>query len=217
MILFIPPGMALNGSWGAGRQRSLSCLIDAGNFGDGLADLGDRALVECLNVRDHDIMYGLQRLARETAQPSFVSPVLREALLVTLSADLLRHLSILDRREAGASGLAPWRMRLIEDRIRSPEPLPKVSELAALCRMSTRHLARAFKNETGATLRQRIKAAGLARAQQMLAEGHAPIKQIAGQLGFASTSSFSSAFLRATGNRPKDTRARGGDGAPRPS
>jgi len=47
----------------------------------------------------------------------------------------------------------------------------------------------------------------------MLGEGRVPIKQIAAQLGFASTSSFSSAYMRATGDRPKDTRARSGCGS----
>jgi len=213
MILFIPPGMTLEGTCGAGRQRSLSCFIDASNFDGRLGDLSDRALLECLDIRNADVLHDMHRLSREIDQPSFVSPVLKDALVITLSADLLRHLCAIGEADGGASGLAPWRMRLIEERIRSPEPLPRVAELAALCKMSTRHLARAFKSETGATVRERIKAAGLARAQQMLTEGRVPIKQIAAQLGFASTSSFSSAYMRATGDRPKDTRARSGCGS----
>jgi len=210
MILLIPPGLTLEGTWGAGRQRSLSCFIDASNFGGRLNDLSDRALLECLDVKNGDVLHDMRRLCREMDQPSFVSPVLKDALVITLSADLLRHLCAIGEADSGATGLAPWRMRLIEERIRSPEPLPRVAELALLCKMSTRHLARAFKSETGATLRERIKAAGLARAEQLLAEGRTPIKQIAAQLGFASTSSFSSAYMRATGDRPKDARARGG-------
>ena len=208
-ILFIPPGMTLAGSCGAGKQQSLSCFIDARYFDNAQDDLTDRALVECLDIKSIDVWNGLRRLLREKLHPDLASPIFIEGLLITISVDLIRHLQSVKVRTSGLSGLAPWRMRLIEERIRSEEPLPSVAELADLCRMSRRHLARAFRNETGGTLRDRIKAAGLARAQQMLADGSAPIKQIAADLGFAGTSSFSSAFLRATGTRPTDARARG--------
>lgn len=208
-ILFIPPGMTFSGSCGAGKQDSLSCFIDARHFANALDDISDRALVECLDVRSADVCNGLRRLLQEKLNPGLASPLFIEALLITVSVDLIRRLQDVKARTTGQIGLAPWRMRLIEERIRSEAPLPSVAELADLCRMSRRHLARAFRNDTGATLKDRIKAAGLARAEQLLADGDAPIKQIAADLGFAATSSFSSAFLRATGVRPSEARARG--------
>lgn len=213
-ILFVPPGMTFYGSCGAGKQQSLACLIDSRYFEGKLENINDLALLECMNVKSSDVSYGLRRIARELVDPDFVSPLLTEALLITLSVDLVRHLSSIRSPGGMDCGLAPWRMRLIEERIRSVQPPPSVSELATLCRMSTRHLARAFRNETGTTLVQRIKAAGVARAQEMLAEGSLPIKQIAAELGFSTTSSFSSAFLRATGERPRDARIRAQVGGP---
>ena len=211
-ILFIPPRMTLNGSCGAGTQTSLSCFIDGRYFESALEDLNDRALVECLDVKNIDVLKGLQRLLQEKLHPDLASPIFMEGLLIAVSVDLIRHLRNVKMRKAGPSGLAPWRMRLIEDRIRSEGPMPSVAELADLCRMSRRHLARTFRNESGGTLKDRIKGAGLARAHQMLADEDAPIKQIAADLGFAGTSSFSSAFLRATGMRPTDARTRGRSG-----
>lgn len=208
-ILFVPPGLTLNGSCGAGKQRSLSCFIDSGYFENSLEDLSDRALLECLDVKSANVWHSLRRLLHERLTPDLASPIFVEALLVTISIDLIRHLREVKARHSAPSSLAPWRMRLIEERIRSEEPLPSVAELADLCRISRRHLARAFRHDTGETLKDRIKAAGLARAQQMLAEGNTPIKQIAADLGFAGTSSFSSAFLRATGTRPAEARAHG--------
>lgn len=207
-ILFIPPGMTFYGACGAGKQQSLICLMDDHYFEGNLENISDLALLECLDIKNTDISYGLRRLAKEVADPCFISPVLTEALLVTLSVDLVRHLSQVRAADSRETGLAPWRMRRIEERIRSLQPLPSVGELADLCRMSTRHLARAFRNETGATLGQRIKAAGVARAQELLADERFSIKQIAVKLGFSNTSSFSSAFLRATGERPKEARTR---------
>lgn len=207
-ILFVPPGVTFAGSFAPGRHRSLCCRIDARYFDGRLDGLKGRALAECLDVKSLDVAHDLRRLAREVAQPSFVSQVIREALLVTLCADLVLHLQSIPASPARIAGLSPWRLRLIEERIRSPEPLPKVEELAALCRLSTRQLSRAFKDETGQTLQARIKTAGVARARQMLAAGDLAIGDIAARLGFSSHASFTAAFVRATGSRPKDARDR---------
>ena len=205
-VLFVPAGMSMRGSCAPGRHQSLSCFLDAGLFALEADRLDDGALAESLHVQSRAVRRGLIRILREVTRPSLASPLAIEAAATLLAVDVARHLR--GRESAGEKkgGLSPPQMRLLEDRIRCPSPLPTVAELASACGVSERHLARAFQQETGRTLGEYVAAAGLERAWRLLTETETPIKGIAAELGFASGASFAFAFRRATGRRPRDVR-----------
>ena len=207
-VLFVPAGMAMRGSCAPGQHQSLACFLDASLVALDPDRLGDGALSESLHVQSRAVRRGLIRILREVTRPSLASPLAIEAAATLLAVDVARHLRGREAAGEKRGGLSPPQMRILEERIRCPLPLPTVAELASACGVSERHLARAFQQETGRTLGEYVAAAGLERAWRLLTETVTPIKQIAAELGFASGASFAFAFRRATGQRPRDVRGR---------
>jgi AraC family transcriptional regulator len=205
-ILFVPAGMSMLGSCGAGRQQSLSCYFDSALFSFRSGRLDDGSLAETLHIESPLVRNGLFRILRETSQPSLATPLAIEAAAMLLAVDVVRHLDGRGEGRVKKGGLSPTQMKLVEDRIRATAPLPTISELAVACGVSERHLARAFQQETSRALGDYINAAGVDRAWRLLTDSDLSIRQIAGALGFAGSSSFSFAFRRATGRRPRDVR-----------
>jgi AraC family transcriptional regulator len=206
-ILFVPAGLAMLGSCQASFQQSLACFIDPALFALEIGRLEDGALAETLHIGSPVVRRGLIRILRETSRPSLASPLAIEASAMLLAVDVARHLQgHHGPSDKKTGGLSPTQMRILEDRIRAPLPLPTVAELARACGLSQRHLARAFQQETGRTLGEHVNAAGVERAWGLLVDSDLSIKQIAGSLGFSRSSSFSFAFRRATGQRPRDVR-----------
>lgn len=205
-VLFIPPGLPLVGTCPPGPVDRLGCLLDAALFEDLLTDLSDRALQHCLDLREPNVLRSLQQVYFEMVRPKLGSGLMVEAQLISACIELARHLQRFPNETHG--GLPAWKMRKIEERLRADEPPPTVAELAQLCNMSTRHLARAFAKGSGQSISGHVRAACLARAQQMLAEGELTLTQIALKLGFSSRSTFSVAYRRQTGRSPLQDRGR---------
>jgi AraC family transcriptional regulator len=198
---------------GAPPRRLISCRIDQERFrqATGLGRAWDEAkLRACMDVRGEPIRSGLKRLAGEAAAPGFASDLLVEGLGLTVMAEIARYL----RRARGAAaalrgGLAPWQLRRIADAVEGmPDIPPSLSDLAALCNVSPRHLMRAFKQSTGQTVTAYAEAARLRHATRLLCETDLALSDIARQLGFAAPSGFSHAFRRAVGETPSAFRRR---------
>ncbi|CAN7652147.1 helix-turn-helix transcriptional regulator [Phenylobacterium sp. LjRoot219] len=204
--LFIPPDVPLLGACPPGPIVKLACLLDAALFEELPADLSDRALQHCLDLRAPNVLRSLQQIYIELSQPKLGGHLMVEAQLVLASVELVRHLHQFATDKRG--GLPDWKVRIIEERLRADEPPPTVAELAQLCNMSARHLARAFSQENGHSISAHVRAACLERAQKMLAEGDLTLKEIAAKLGFSSRSTFSAAYRRQTGRSPLQDRAR---------
>ena len=211
-VIFFPARVPFQGRSSGGFQRLLMC-----NFGTHrMARLGarmdgwdGRQLRRALDLRDGRIRATLLRVAEEALNPGFASDVLLHTLIDTLAIDLVRYLReapLAD--EVARGGLAAWQMRRIRERVQSEaEAPPSVSELAALCGISPRHVMRGFKHSTGATLHSYVEQVRLARAKELLTSTDLGINAIATQLGFAQTSSFSAAFRRVIGVPPSTFRA----------
>jgi AraC family transcriptional regulator len=73
--------------------------------------------------------------------------------------------------------------------------------------MSTRHLMRAFRKETGLTLGAYVEQVTIERAKQRLRDTRTPIATIATDSGFATAAGFSAAFRRSVGQTPRSFRA----------
>ena len=77
-----------------------------------------------------------------------------------------------------------------------------LAELAALCGVSVRHFARAFRQSTGTSPHRWLVERRLEKAKAMLDESRASLAQIADACGFANQSHFTRAFTRDVGTSP---------------
>jgi AraC family transcriptional regulator len=208
----IPPNQSLKVHAIEGQARSIRCVLDAALFESVLADEPqwegtDDLLRAAHHVNGGQIEWLLRRMYRELRSPDFATPQVIEALAKQLTVEIIRVLKLhRDETAHHVGGLAPWRLRLIRKRLLSEEPLPSLEDLANLCDMTERHLSRAFRSETGATLGRHIEAAMVERANRMLANG-TPVREIAAAFGYAAPCSFSAAFRRATGMLPSEVSA----------
>ena len=82
----------------------------------------------------------------------------------------------------------------------------RLAALAGLAELSPYHFVRAFKQSFGVPphryhVRRRIE-----RAKALLQEADTSVTAVASAVGFAETSSFSTAFRKVTGTSPRDYR-----------
>jgi AraC family transcriptional regulator len=211
-MMFVPPGRTMQVAGAQGRQRSMHCVLSSQMI-DGLLERepvwNDAVLAQALHLNSPEIEWLLMKIYRELRHGGFATGFMVESLANALAVALIRQFGL--EREAAlrtAGGLAPWRLRLIRERVQADQPAPALTELAELCGMTVRHLGRAFKAETGQTLGKYVEQAMIERAHVLLAESRAPIGDIARDLGFSSSTSFAYAFRRATGLRPSDVEGR---------
>lgn len=218
-VLLIHPASTFRLSVPSGHVRSLYCGIECARlermtgslaafhgaeagYGAG-ADLQSR-----LNGQTVELL--LNRIYEELrdAAPGFEEAVdgYATALCVELARAIRAAADAPQRRRKG--GLAPGRMRLLQDRFHADAPAPRLAELAELCGMTVRQLSRAFKQETGKTLGKHIDEITVDRAFRLLTASHLPLAEIAAILGFSSQASFSYAFRRMTGLAPSEWRRR---------
>lgn len=210
-LLFIPAGQRYSGRGGCGRQRSISVFLRTRPLLEEEHSLGvDLApvLQHCLHLRSNALDELMLRIGRETSEPGFASELMLEGLGLSLFVEAARLLRTLQLERSHKGGLSAWRLRLIEDRVRSNGPQATLTELAKLCGLSRRHLIRAFREQTGQTLGTFVQRWNMQRAKTLLRETDRPVKLIAGELGFASQSSFATAFRRSCGQTPRQFRAK---------
>jgi AraC family transcriptional regulator len=152
----------------------------------------------------------LNRIHEELRDENFASDAAIEAYAKALRVELARCLKTADPGPPAIrrGGLAPWRWRLLEERIHADMPAPRLPELAELCGMTVRQLSRAYKEETGKTLGSHVDEVTLKRAIALLTESDQPIGVIATNLGFATPASFANAFRRSAGVCPRELRER---------
>jgi AraC family transcriptional regulator len=128
-----------------------------------------------------------------------------EALSSVLAHELSRHNRELVREPplVTRGGLASWQRRVvveyIEEHLREQVCLLKLAELA---RVSLHHFCRAFKQSFGIPAYQYQVQRRMELAKLLLADHAVSITDVALSLGYAQTSSFSSAFRKATGLTP---------------
>lgn len=208
-VLFAPAGHLYRAEAVPGRQKSLRLFVHLGSeHGDELEFGRDLApvLQSCLDLKSRNLQLLLSRILGEVETPGFASNTMLEGLGLTLLVEAARFLRLQDRDTKKAGGLPRWRLKAIEDRIRSGERSPSLSELAELCHLSTRHLIRAFRVETGETLSSFIQRLTIERAQDLLKFSDLPISTIAADVGFSSSAAFSVAFRRELGQSPREFR-----------
>jgi len=131
-----------------------------------------------------------------------------EALGVVVAHELLCSHDIVSRRPPPARGsLAVWQQRLVASYIDEhlAEPIP-LDALAKLVHLSSYYFCRAFKQSFGIPPHRYHIGRRIERAKTLLAEPACSVTEIALELGFSETSSFSAAFRHMTGITPTEYR-----------
>jgi AraC family transcriptional regulator len=208
-VFFVPPKEVLHARSAGGTQTSMVCQIHPDiitKWFDGDLHWTECRLEAGLHISDLSIRGLLLRLTREVCHPGFASDMLLDLIVPQLAIELGRYCaSIPDDRSR--SGLAAWRMRLIEERVRESGKAPSLAELAGLCNLSVRQLSRAFRISRGCSIGHYVEEVRIENAKRLLIGGQS-IKSVAYSMGFSSPSSFSYAFRRATGVSPAEYRDR---------
>jgi AraC family transcriptional regulator len=207
-IFLAPAGHRIRFQGSPGRQQNLALFLSATALDGEPTGLvaPDEALWRCLNIWSESIRTPLRRIAAELRRPDFASPRIVEGLSLVILGEFSRLLQQPRPKLGAAGGLAAWRLNLIEEMARNDQTPPTVVDLAKACRISPRHLMRAFRSETGQTLAAYVGAHAMERAKGMLRDTDVPIAQIGREVGFATPAGFSAAFRRHTGAAPRDFR-----------
>lgn len=210
-VFLVPPGETLHArSDGNASQMSIVCHLRPDMMSawfDGDLQWTDRGLEAGLNIQDDNVRGLLLRLAHEARYPGFASETLVELIASQLAIELGRYFARMDEVPV-SGGLAPWRLRLIDDFLREAGAAPTLSELANLCKLSVRQLTRGFRASRSCSIGDYVANNRINHAKSFLAAGKS-VKEVAYLLGFASPSSFCFAFRRATGVTPREFLRRG--------
>jgi AraC family transcriptional regulator len=154
---------------------------------------------------DNDALWGT---ALKLAEQIEAGPSACRAYAEALGVVLLHELLQLDGRRLteppAQGGLADWQRRIviryIEENLADQISLAKLAELVHL---SPYHFARAFKKTSGMPPRRYHMHRRIERAKMLLAEPSLSVTEIADEVGFADTSSFSVAFHSRVGLSPR--------------
>jgi AraC family transcriptional regulator len=100
-------------------------------------------------------------------------------------------------------GLALWQQRRVRDFVAANIGGPvAVGSLAALARLSPSHFRKAFKTTFGVTPHAYVMRERVAHARVAIASTHAPLSEIALDLGFSDQAHLCRAFRRTVGDSP---------------
>lgn len=206
-VVFLTGNAPIYCKWRKGRQRSLSCTLDIGTIADRWQidwewPVFDPAL--SLSAGCQHVRATLRRIADEILAPGFASAANVEAALVSVAIELRRGVEAVKPSDERDGDILPARQLAVLQSmlLELNGPGPTVPELAEACGMSGRRLASSYKRSTGVTLRHYMSETRLARAKRLLESSGAPIKQIAYDSGFGSSSAFVAAFRKTIGITP---------------
>jgi len=203
-LFFVPAGATLHARTEVGTLTSLVCRIDPQlitKWFEGDLQWTERRLGAALDIRDTNIRCLLMRLTTEVIHPGFASEMLLELIAAQLAIELRRYCTCA-RHFTCKSGLAAWRLSLIDERVRQLGKAPSLAELADLCSLSVRQLSRGFRVSRDCSIGHYVEQSRIEQAKRLLIAGESA-QTVAHSLGFSSPSSFSYAFRRATGLCPR--------------
>ena len=204
------PGVTIHGRGEGGQIRVLRCGFAADRARSILCDESVPPLAVLQGLLDlrNDSLRKMMGLAlRELTMGENRSVDALNAIHNLIAVELRR---VFERQTQGPPGgrLAGWQYRRIRARLLEGGPRPTAEELAILCGISIRHLARQFHALTGRTITDYVTNFWIERAKHMLATDEQSIKNIAFAVGFSHSNSFARAFRRATGIAPHSYRQR---------
>jgi AraC family transcriptional regulator len=205
-LFLLPPGQTVRTKSGVGPQNAIICRLRAKSVQTWLPQgpHWNERLEASAGLTSPNLKNLLLRLRTEARNPGFATSVLIEALGVQVAVELERYYRNADGGTRVLNGgLTGWRLRLIDERLRDISDPPTLSDLAAMCGLSVRQLARGFQASRGITIGNHVAQVQTDHAKALLAQGKS-VKSIAHTVGFASSASFCFAFRRATGLTPRE-------------
>lgn len=164
----------------------------------GISDAIDQRLGECL------IKAMRLAAAGDDRRQEYLLKTLLECLLLSLKKNAARAPEITPMPvTAQRGGLAPWQVRrakqIMDDKL---EEAVAIEELAAACRLSKSHFARAFKATTGQSPHRWHLGHRVEHAKRLMIESNQSLADIALVCGFADQSHFAKVFSRLVGSPP---------------
>ncbi len=168
----------------------------------------EQLLLTALDCRDERLRMLMHRIRDELMEPGFASAALIDSYAHALIIEAARWLDRTPPGRGSYARLADWQYRKVRERIEDGDDLPTVAELASLCGVSERHFRRLYKALTGEPVVEHLARVQHGRAMTLLRNTDLPLKQVAQRVGFSHSSSFATAFRRATGSTPQHFRQR---------
>jgi AraC family transcriptional regulator len=204
-VFFRPAGLRLECKAEATSAEGLHCQFNderLSRCGLSTFDWTDRELGAALDVQaPHPFSY-YARLISEITNPRLGSDAIVDALLTIILSDMARYLECAAPSD-DKEDLREQTFRAIVERICDVwEVMPRVSELAEMAGVGERHLLRLFRQRKGTSLAEFIRETRLEKARFLLGQTDMPLKQVAHRLGFASHSTFTTAFRNETDMTP---------------
>src|SRR5712671_1874055 len=204
-MIFVPAGHDFRG-WHKPRAlpRATYFYIDpCGPLADPELRFGEIEFKPRLFFYDRNLWETALKL-KSQVNPDPLYPQYAEALGIVLTHELARISSDTGlRRPVSRGGLAPWQQKrvaaYIEERLAYDIPLATLAELA---RLSPYHFSRSFKHSFGMPPHRYHANRRIERAKHLLANRELSVTNIALDVGFSETSTFSAAFHRLTGQTP---------------
>jgi AraC family transcriptional regulator len=178
------------------------CLTEAG------PDFGGVELEPRLFFHDADLWATARKLTRQIERSGGADRLYVDALGLVLVHELLRlNQGLAPGEPVEPGGLADWQAKRTAEYIEAHlcERI-SLATLAAIARLSPYHFARAFKRSFGMPPHRYHTARRIERAKTLLARPMPSITEIAIEIGFGETSSFTAAFRRLVGRTPSSYR-----------
>jgi len=167
----------------------------------------DTTVALLLSVGSPDV-YGLMRqLSKEIACPGRHSCLIIEGLCLQLEGTLAQHIETLSRNRSRAASAPSAKLLTMLECVDGRRGTPALSELSERLGCSRRHFARMFAEVTGTTYSRYLSAKRIRVAKDLITQTRKPMKEIAFELGFQDSHSFSRAFRSAVGRCPTDYRS----------
>mgnify|MGYP000213915920 CR=1 FL=1 len=208
-LTLLPPDHRLRIKGNRQRQVAITCHLSRKTVEQWLdheVEWTDPKLEASLHLSNPHVRMLIMRLAEEAHRPGLANDAIIKAIATQLGVEIARFCeSFLEVRAAG--GLAGWRLRLIDERLRDLSKAPTVEELAQICNLSVRQLSRGFRVSRGISISEHCATQRIELAKRLLA-GEGSIKAVAFATGFASPSTFAQSFRIATGTTPREFRQR---------
>ncbi|WP_271274330.1 helix-turn-helix domain-containing protein [Aliamphritea hakodatensis] len=166
-------------------------------------------LFDAKYVTNDPVLSGLVLgLANHQASSEVLGKTYSESLLTCIGTHLVREYSnassVIDRPKGGMAPVTLRRVKeYIEDNLSSQLSLEDISDV---CNLSTFHMARSFKKETGETVHHYVMRRRVEKAAALLKSSTLSITAIAYEVGYLRPATMNHNFIKIIGVTPRDYR-----------
>ncbi len=208
-LFLFPADQTVRAKSGTQQQNSIICSFKptaTANWLEQDLQWTDTHLQKILNIPSPAIRNLMLRIGEEIRNPGFANEPMLEMMSGQLAIELSRFIAGIEE-EPPSGGLSSYCLKLIDQRLFDHPAPPSLTELSDICGLSVRHLTRAFRVSRGCSIGNYIASSRIKHAKELLASGLS-VKAVAYETGFSAPSNFSAAFLRETGETPRQFKMR---------